>query len=98
MEIKTKKDDKNLTITLEGRLDTNTSPELEKYLEELNSINNLTLDFEKLNYISSAGLRLILIFQKTMKNNNGTMIIKNVKEKIKEIFDITGFTGILTIE
>ena len=98
MEIKTKKDDKNLTITLEGRLDTNTSPELEKYLEELNSINNLTLDFEKLNYISSAGLRLILIFQKTMKNNNGTMVIKNVKENIKEIFDITGFTGILTIE
>ena len=98
MEIKTKKDDKNLTITLEGRLDTNTSPELEEYLEELNSINNLTLDFEKLNYISSAGLRLILIFQKTMKNSNGTMVIKNVKEKIKEIFDITGFTGILTIE
>ena len=98
MEIKTKKDNNSLTITLEGRLDTNTAPELEKNLEELNSINNLTLDFEKLNYISSAGLRLILIFQKTMKNNNGTMIIKNVKEKIKEIFDITGFTGILTIE
>ena len=98
MEIKTKKDNNNLTITLEGRLDTNTAPELEKNLEELNSINNLTLDFEKLNYISSAGLRVILIFQKAMNNNNGTMVIKNAKENIKEIFDITGFADILTIE
>ena len=98
MEIKTKKDNNNLNITLEGRLDTNTAPELEKNLEELNSINNLTLDFEKLNYISSAGLRVILIFQNAMNNNNGTMVIKNAKENIKEIFDITGFADILTIE
>ena len=87
----------NLTITLEGRLDTNTAPDLEKEVESLDGIENLTFDFEKLEYISSAGLRIILALQKIM-NNQGSMTIKNVNDKVKEVFEITGFSDILTIE
>ena len=87
----------NLKITLEGRLDTNTAPELEKEVTSLEEIENLIFDFEKLEYISSAGLRIILILQKTM-NNKGKMIIKNVNDDIKEVFDMTGFSDILNLE
>ena len=87
----------NLTITLEGRLDTNTAPDLEKEVESLDGIENLTFDFEKLEYISSAGLRIILALQKIM-NNQGSMTIKNVNDEVKEVFEITGFSDILTIE
>ena len=87
-----------LTIALEGRLDTTTAPELEKALKEsLDGMAALTLDLEKLDYISSAGLRVLLSAQKTM-NKQGTMVVKNVNETIMEIFEVTGFTDILTIE
>ncbi|MBQ4258467.1 MAG: STAS domain-containing protein [Clostridia bacterium] len=83
---------------LEGRLDTVTAPEFEKELEEsLEGIRFLTLDFEKLDYISSAGLRLLLSAQKRM-NAQGEMKITGVNETILEIFEITGFSEILTIE
>ncbi len=87
----------SLTIALDGRLDTTTSPALETELHDsLDGITSLVFDFEKLEYISSAGLRVLLSAQKTM-NKQGEMIICHVNESIREIFDITGFTDILTI-
>ena len=85
-------------FALEGRLDTVTAPELEKELKEsLDGIAELTLDFEKLEYISSAGLRVLLSAQKVM-NKQGKMVIRGASEEIMEIFDVTGFVDILTIE
>ena len=87
-----------LTIALEGRLDTTTSPQLQEDLEKsLDSVEELVLNFEKLDYISSAGLRVLLVAQKMIKHQ-GTMKVTNVNESIMEIFDVTGFSGILTIE
>ncbi len=87
-----------LTVALEGRLDTTTAPELEKELKaSLDGIAALIFDFEKLEYISSAGLRVLLSAQKTM-NRQGEMKIRNISEIIMEIFEVTGFTDILTIE
>ena len=86
-----------LTMKLEGRLDTITAPELEKEIGDLTGISTLIFDFEKLEYISSAGLRILLSCQKKM-NTQGTMIIQNVNQLIKEIFDMTGFSEIITIE
>ena len=85
-------------FALAGRLDTNSSPELEKELREaLPGVNALELDFENLDYISSAGLRVLLSAQKLM-NRQGEMKVTHVNETIMEIFDVTGFTDILTIE
>ena len=87
-----------LAIALEGRLDTTTAPELEAVLKDsLEGINNLTFDFEKLDYISSAGLRVLLSTQKIM-SKQGEMKILHVSDVIMEIFDVTGFSDILTIE
>ena len=97
MKINKKQNDDELIISLEGRLDTNTSPDLEKELSSLDDIKKLVFDFKKLEYISSAGLRIILICQKAMLNK-GDMIIKNANEDVKEVFEITGFADILTIE
>ena len=85
-------------FALVGRLDTTTAPELEKELKEsLPGVSELTLDLKGLEYISSAGLRVLLAAQKAMKNQ-GRMTIKNINETIMEIFEVTGFTDILTIE
>lgn len=87
-----------LTVTLEGRLDTNTSPELDAELKSvLADVKTLTFDMTKLAYISSAGLRVLLSAQKVM-NKQGSMTIKNVAPDVMEIFDVTGFSDILTIE
>lgn len=87
-----------LTVFLEGRLDTTTAPELEaEFTTALNGVDDLTIDFEKLEYISSAGLRVILATQKTM-NKQGKMKITHVSDDIMEVFEITGFCDILTIE
>lgn len=87
-----------LAIVLEGRLDTTTAPRLEAELRQsLNGITRLELDFAALEYISSAGLRVLLAAQKVM-NKQGEMIIYNVNETVMEVFEITGFTDILTIE
>ena len=86
-----------LTILLEGRLDTTTSPSLEQELkQDLDSITELIFDFKKLEYISSAGLRILLAAQKVM-NKQGSMVVKNVNEIIDEVFEVTGFSDILTI-
>ena len=85
-------------FALEGRLDTATAPELESELKaSLDGVSELTLDFAGLEYISSAGLRVLLSAQKIMSGKSG-MTIKNVNETIMEIFEVTGFTDILTIE
>lgn len=84
--------------TLEGRLDTTTAPELELSLKEsLNGIGAMTMDLAKLEYISSAGLRVLLMAQKAM-NGHGELKILHVPDAIMEIFEVTGFTDILTIE
>lgn len=88
----------NATFALEGRLDTVTAPELEKELREsLEGVRELTLDFSKLEYISSAGLRVLLAAQKLM-NQQGSLKVTNVNETIMEIFEVTGFSDILTIQ
>ena len=93
---KTIEDGKAL-LTLDGRLDTTTAPALEKELKEsLPGVSELTLDFAALEYISSAGLRVLLAAQKIM-NRQGEMRIANVNEIVHEVFDVTGFSDILTI-
>jgi len=87
-----------LEIALEGRLDTTTAPELEKELKDsLEGAGELTLDFSDLDYISSAGLRVLLYAHKAMAKKGG-MKVKNVNEIVREVFDVTGFADILTIE
>ena len=87
-----------LTVALEGRLDTTTAPELEKELKaSLDGVTELIMDFSKLDYISSAGLRVLLSAQKQM-NRQGTMTLYHVTPSIMEIFEVTGFSDILTIE
>ena len=98
MTINKTKNGTNLTIALEGRLDTATSPELEKTVREsLDGVTELVFDFEKLEYVSSAGLRVLLAAQKIM-NRVGTMKLLHVSDVIMDIFEVTGFTDILTIE
>ena len=87
-----------LEIALAGRLDTMTAPELEAELnKDLGGADSLTLDFGKLDYISSAGLRVLLTAHKTMAAKNG-LKITNVNEVVQEVFEVTGFADILTIE
>ncbi len=91
-------DNGNGVFALEGRLDTSTSPELEEALKaSFEEADALTLDLGKLEYISSAGLRVLLLTHKTMSAKGGLKVI-NVNDTIKEIFEITGFSDILTIE
>lgn len=87
-----------LKVALEGRLDTTTAPELEAALKDaMEGLTSLTFDFSKLDYISSAGLRVLLSAQKTM-NKQGGMAVTNVNETIMEVFEVTGFSDILTIK
>lgn len=88
----------SLLVKLAGRLDTVTAPQLEKELmESLDGVTALSFDMAELEYISSAGLRVLLTSQKTM-NKQGSMVIRNASEEVKEIFEVTGFSDILTIE
>ena len=98
MNIIRNKDGSKLTLALEGRLDTTTAPQLEAELKaSLDSVAELELDFEKLEYLSSAGLRVLLAAQKVM-NRQGKMTLHHVNENIREVFEVTGFIDILTIE
>ena len=98
MTIEKKCNGTDLTLTLSGRLDTTTSPQLEAELKGcLSGVEHLVLDFAALDYLSSAGLRVLLSAQKIM-NKQGAMVVKNVNETIQEIFEVTGFCDILTIE
>ena len=82
---------------VEGRLDTTTAPELEQALSGEEG-NEIVFDFSKLEYISSAGLRVLLSEQKAVNARSGKMVIRNVNDTIMEVFEITGFIDILTIE
>ena len=98
MTIAKKQNGNALEIALEGRLDTMTAPELEAELKgSLDAANSLTLDFAKLDYISSAGLRVLLSAHKAMSGKGG-MKVTHVNEIVQEVFDVTGFSDILTIE
>ena len=98
MNIKQKKEGDKLTVSIEGSIDTNTAPVLMDFLETaMIPIAKLVLDFEKVDYISSAGLRVLLYAQKTM-SIQGEMELVNVNEEIMEIFEITGFTSVITVQ
>lgn len=98
MVINKKQDGSALVVALEGRLDTTTAPELEQELKSsLDGITDLTLDMTNLDYISSAGLRVLLSAHKIMLKQ-GKMKVTNASEIVREVFEVTGFSDILTIE
>lgn len=98
MNIIKNKDGSKLTLILKGRLDTTTAPQLETELKDtVEGVTDLEFDFQDLEYLSSAGLRVLLAAQKTM-NKQGKMVIRHVNETIQEVFEVTGFVDILTIE
>ena len=97
MKIEKNVDTSKVSFSLEGRLDTMTAPLLESEIQgKLDGVTDLEFNFAKLTYISSAGLRVLLAAQKIM-NKQGSMVIKNVCDEIKEIFEVTGFSDILTV-
>ena len=97
MNVKAKNEGKKTTVFVSGKVDTNTAPEFLEFLKEtMPGVEELVLDFKELEYISSAGLRVVLFAQKTM-NAQGSMCLVNVNEDIMETFELTGFTDILTI-
>ena len=97
MTISKKLEGTKLELLLEGRLDTTTSPMLEAELKEsMEGITELIFNFEKLDYISSAGLRILLAAQKIM-NKQGSMVVKSVNNVISEVSEVTGFSDILTV-
>ncbi|NLC92795.1 MAG: STAS domain-containing protein [Treponema sp.] len=98
MDIEKKQDESKLFIKVSGRLDTQTSPQLEECVKgKLDGITELKIDMADLEYISSAGLRVLLMISKIMKNQ-GSFVICNINETVKEVFDVTGFSDILTVE
>ena len=98
MKIESKKNGTTLTITMEGRLDTVTTPDLEMELKsQLEGVTELILDFGGVGFISSAGLRTILWAQKQIPDKNG-VTLKNVNENVREVFELTGLNDILNIE
>ena len=98
LDIKKNQEGSKLEFALSGRLDTITAPQLEEEIKaDIDGVTDLVFDFTELEYVSSAGLRVLLSAQKTM-NEKGSMVVRNVSEDIQEIFDVTGFSDILTIE
>ena len=98
MKINKEQNGTKLVIGLEGRLDTATAPDLEKEIHSgLEDITELIFDFKNLDYISSAGLRVLLSTLKIMRGK-GRMVITNANDMVMEVFDLTGFSDILTIE
>ncbi|SHI46174.1 anti-sigma B factor antagonist [Pseudobutyrivibrio xylanivorans DSM 14809] len=98
LNIKDEKNGGDLIVELEGRLDTTTSPQLEEKINAvIDGVSKLTFDLKNLEYISSAGLRVLLSAQKVM-NKQGRMVVNNPTEEVQEIFDVTGFSDIFTIQ
>lgn len=98
MKIEKYRQGAELTVMLEGRLDTVSAPDFDAVVKnELSGVDTFILDLKKLQYTSSAGLRVILIAQKTM-NKQGKLILKNVSEAVMEVFEMTGLSDLLTIE
>ena len=99
MELKSAKENGKLTVFVSGRVDTTTAPELDAYItENLGDAGELVLDLNDMSYTSSAGLRVFLKLQKLINSKQGTMTVKNVQSEVMEVFEITGFNSILTIE
>ncbi len=96
MEIKTKVDGSTMTISVSGRVDTVTAPELEAGLK-FGDATKVVLDLQNVPYMSSAGLRLLLTAHKTMMGNGGELTIANVQPSVREVLDITGFSNILNL-
>lgn len=96
LNIDKQQDGSVMTITLSGRLDTTTAPKLDDELRDLSSITSLSFDIKDLEYMSSAGLRVLLMSQKKMRDH-GEMLVKYPQDSVMEIFEVTGFTDILTI-
>ncbi len=99
MEIVTEKNEKAVVVSLKGRIDAVTAPELEKKINGFIKEGEgcFVINFENLEYISSAGLRVVLVIAKKLKSVNGQVLISNLKGVVKEVFDISGFTSILQI-
>ena len=98
LNITKKLEEDTLTVVLEGRLDTITAPKFQSEIEPLfGGISKLVLDFEKLNYISSAGLRVLLTFFQELQEQEKKLELCHVNEMIRDVFDVTGFLDILTI-
>ena len=98
MNINRKVNEKELIVIAEGRIDTNTAPLLENEITDIEKFENLIFDFKNVEYISSAGLRVLLTAQKRINKVGGNMKICNVSENVKDVFEVTGFTDILKIE
>ena len=99
MEIIKNVNGSEVVLSLKGRLDTTTAPSLDAAVNEIaNNAKSIVFDFTDLEYLSSAGLRVILVTQKTMSAKGGKFVIKHVNDTIMDVFDMTGFTSILTIE
>ncbi len=99
MIIENVQDGSKVTMKIVGRLDTETAPAFEEKFKEVeNDVNELVIDMDKLEYVSSAGLRALLAAQKAMNKKKGSMVITHVGEVVKEVFEVTGFDDILTIQ
>ncbi len=99
MQIEKEKQEKMLILKLSGRLETSTAPKLQEVVEkELEEVTELRLDMKNLEYVSSAGLRVLLAASKKMKAKNAVMTVYNVNEEGMEVFKITGFNEILSIQ
>lgn len=94
-----KREPGKLTLEIKGRLETTTALQLEETLEgKLMSVKELVMDLSALEYVSSAGLRVLLSAHKTMAGQKGSMVVRGANEEVREVFDITGFSQMLTIE
>lgn len=99
MKIVKKVNGNEVTLALEGRLDTSTAPELESALSDVpSSVKKLILDFAKLEYVSSAGLRVILTAQKSMNARAGKLVVVKANDVVRDVFDVTGFSSFITLE
>ena len=99
MEVKFNKQDSSLTVTISGNIDTVTAPELDSKLQEnISDVKDLVLDFAAVDYISSAGLRVILMANQQLEDVDGNLTIKNVNEDVRDVFEMTGFDSLLNLE
>ena len=99
MNVTKKQEGTTLTVAIEGRIDTQTAPELEKEIKgAIDNVTDVVLDFNEVSYISSAGLRTVLSAQNWMDAKNGTMVLRGCNKNILGVFKVTGFDSFLTIE
>lgn len=97
MEITKSVNGADMSLSVVGRLETTTAPQLDAEIKSItDEVKNLTIDFKGLEYVSSAGLRVLLTAQKTMNARQGTMELSGVNDNVKHVFDITGFSSVLT--